>query len=399
MKFRNILIKLTIAVLLLTTLCSCGSKEAIEVTVTEDCDYNFFQYRQDTCSNEAVVYFVLPYEQMLMFYDKQSGVCAPLCGKPECDHTDYACNAYFPSSDGLCLYNGKLYRFYESGKTIVCSDTDGTNKTTVRSVNTTLFTDNFTGSYISDPSSAFHRGWFYYAAGVTVVSAGLTTDYARVIAYPIDSDEEGTLIYSSDEYKNVAIEPYGDYIYIMAYDDSSHDVSRMEIVRYSVETGESETLYKGEKSFQSRRFRVTDDAIIFCGCTLEDYTIYKLTFGEDTIETIYEGTYYYTYGFIGENILLGLYKADGADGFDVSIIDQEGNTLMETTVEYEDLEAGRFVIPQIMGTDEDYIYIDTRVWYNDYPYESIIALSLDGSEQTTLWSNAEEVNAGEYVWN
>ncbi|MCD7804851.1 MAG: hypothetical protein LUH03_06860 [Oscillospiraceae bacterium] len=392
MTIRKILTKLTIAVLLLTTLCSCGSKEAIEVTITEDCNYNFFQYRENACSNEAVVYFELSDEQMLMFYDKQSGICAPLCGKPECDHSDASCNAYYPGGDGLCLYNGKLYRFYESGKTIVCSDTDGTSKTTVRSVNTTLFTDNFSGSYISNPSSAFHRGWFYYAAGVTVVSAGLTTDYARVIAYPIDSDEEGTLIYSSDEYKDVAIEPYGDYIYILAYTNSSDDIGKMEIVRYSVETGESETLYKGEKSFLSRRFCVTDDAIIFANSTTEDYTIYRLTFGEDTIETVYESTYYYTYGFIGENILLGRYKEDGADGFDVSIIDLEGNTLMATTVEYEDLEAGRFVIPTIMGTDDDYIYIDALVWSDEYPYESIIALSLDGSEQITLWSNVDEVN-------
>ena len=389
MTIRKILTKLTIAVLLLTTLCSCGSQEAIEVTVTEDCDYEFFQYRENACSNEAVVYFELSNEQRLMFYDKQSGVCAPLCGKPECDHTDYACNAYFSSSDGLCLYSGKLYRFYESGNTIVCSDTDGTNKTTVRSVNTTLYTENFTGSYISSPSSAFHRGWFYYSAGVTVVSAGTTTDYARVIAYPIDSDEEGTLIYSSDEYKDVAIEPYGDYIYITAYDDSSDDVSRMEIVRYAIETGESETIYKGERDFSYHRFTVTDEAIIFCDSTTEDYTIYRLAFGEDTIETMCEGTYYYTYGFIGENILLGLYTIDG---FDISIIDLDGNTLMATTVIYEDLEEGRYVIPTIMGTDDDYIYIDALVWSDEYPYESIIALSLDGSEQITLWSNADEVN-------
>ena len=72
--------------------------------------------------SEKGYYFI--YSDILYFKDKNSGLCIPVCAKPECSHEDKdldSCNAFFNSYTfyphlGLFYYNSNLYMLGNNGK-------------------------------------------------------------------------------------------------------------------------------------------------------------------------------------------------------------------------------------------------------------------------------------------
>lgn len=70
----------------------------------------------------------------LLYVDHGSDTVIKLCGRPNCDHIDSECNAFFKRATNICLYDGFLYTFsnipfYESQ--LIRMNPDGTEKTVV----------------------------------------------------------------------------------------------------------------------------------------------------------------------------------------------------------------------------------------------------------------------------
>lgn len=80
-------------------------------------------FSRTSCSTEVMTehgFIFIPDEfsglNLLYYFDTSSGMCVPLCAKPNCSHDDNSCNAYFGSSSSthpsgytLQLLNGYLY--------------------------------------------------------------------------------------------------------------------------------------------------------------------------------------------------------------------------------------------------------------------------------------------------
>lgn len=82
----------------------------------------FMSEYHEIAVSEKGYYFI--YSDILYFKDKNSGLCVPVCAKPECSHEDKdldSCNAYFNSYTfypqlGLFYYNSNLYILGNDGK-------------------------------------------------------------------------------------------------------------------------------------------------------------------------------------------------------------------------------------------------------------------------------------------
>ncbi len=70
----------------------------------------------------------------LLYSDHGSDTIIKLCGRPDCNHTDVYCNAYFDSATSICYYNGFLYTFDLLNKDIIRMNLDGTERTAIYNI-------------------------------------------------------------------------------------------------------------------------------------------------------------------------------------------------------------------------------------------------------------------------
>ncbi len=340
------------------------------------------------CATEDTMYFKPDSAATLMFFDKSSGICAPLCGKPECAHTGADCNGSYGSEKGLAIYDGKVYRYSDYNKEIISSDLDGTNKRTVRSTDMPLMNDTVDNASLSNIGVVFHRDIFYFSAGVGKISQGKVEQSVAVLAYPLFSNKEGNLAYSSDKYLEASVMPYDAYLYICAYNDTTHE---LEIVRYDPIIDAGEILYSGNKHFDSMKFIAASDGLIFADSAADNPGVYRFSFADNTFERMYSFNYdtetpYYLYGFAGNNIIGGYPLGKE---FKLCIKDLDGKTVMEKSVAIEGIRDGDLAFPMPAGSDEKYLYLHTKVWSNDYPFEGVVAVSLNGKRDISVCNNAD----------
>lgn len=74
----------------------------------------------------------------LLYSDYGSDTVIKLCGRPDCDHKNEDCNAYFENGCNICYYNGYLYTTESNGSNssgapcvLYRMDTDGSNRVVV----------------------------------------------------------------------------------------------------------------------------------------------------------------------------------------------------------------------------------------------------------------------------
>lgn len=83
------------------------------------------------CESEQAYYLFSTSNNYLHYYDKESGISGILCGKPDCDHSDTSCNAYFIGSGDLMFYDGYIYSV-QQGNTLIRIKPDDTERETVQ---------------------------------------------------------------------------------------------------------------------------------------------------------------------------------------------------------------------------------------------------------------------------
>ena len=356
--------------------------------VGPDADRRFSQIGVTICATENSVYFNMLGDQLIRYADKATGICLPLCGKPECTHNNDNCNAYLYSVSiyGLSCYNDRLYWIDVNPKNwleecIYSMAYDGTDRRTERSLGVA-------GGFLE---AQFHRGYLYVSYRTQEVVNAEAKDTLHVVAYRLGSDE-GPVEILNEEVRNLSqqirIQAFGDIVYIAL--KANEDGSDIELYRWDTQIGELETLFCGDIPFFWRKeFWATEEGIMLYGnvptgpegnpWASQEYNIYRFSFESGEIEQVYQF-------WEGENV--NIFASDGvfvgnmlteAKGNRFLVKDFAGRTVLDTT--FEDIDW--YDSPGLMsgiGMDESYLY------FTKYS-KLFIAVSRDGSEIRLLWTN------------
>lgn len=371
-----------IFVLLLFTSCGKSGERA----VTYDCDNNFQQYSDPyICGDDDALFFAFGDSSQLWFYDKATGISGLLCLKPECDHSGTDCNAYFNGRE-LSLYDGKLYSLgrIDGGFEIISLNTDGTNRKTVLSLSDDIFGGMISGG-VADMRGMFHRGYFYACGTAHKVVDGIPINHAQAVAYPLGGGK-GRMIYDNSELTSIKIQPYGDFLYFVAYSSDA-----FKILRYSPNTDEVEILYSDESSILPSRFWVIDDGILIGdnGTDGKEAKVYKFDFESGKISLLFDfnadtDKTYLLYGFTDDYIVGG--NMTGIE-YDLCLKDYDGKTVLETSLTPPNISDDEPLYTFPCGSDDEYLYLWSKVWSTTHNVQFIIRLSLKNGESEVIWSN------------
>lgn len=107
MKNKRIILSLCLLICIGLVGCTGGEQEKYSENYEEGKDsQNFSTTREATATKNG---FYAIQEDSIYFVDKKSGKAVPLCGKPNCKHTDYSCNARFNAPLNIQAYDGSIY--------------------------------------------------------------------------------------------------------------------------------------------------------------------------------------------------------------------------------------------------------------------------------------------------
>ena len=222
-----------------------------------DADCRFIQrYYGCIVETDEVYYWLEPSLNYLLYYDKNTGESAPLCGKPECEHMKGNVNYQNKSCDALLLaeacslslYKGKLYYVGDDKEkggppwyALWRMEQDGSNKEKVFPIEPPE--DMHPQTYI------LHRGRLYSFCFDSTVTDGHPDCTVRFISTPVDGGKcDYTVMFERTNYYAQLGDMLfaGQYCYIFnGYVDTETKQNRTAVMRWNSETGELETLYDG----------------------------------------------------------------------------------------------------------------------------------------------------------
>ncbi len=404
--------KKTLALLLaaLLTLSACGGPEPVEQEErTVDTARSFVHYQQDAyyAETEDNIYFAFavnlgwPY---LLCVDKATGICGPVCGKPECGHDDETCNAYLGDEVlYVGIYRDRLYWVateYNGGshEFVGSAALDGSDHRRERELEDGLFPD-----YAGNRYMMMYEGAIYFAAIKDEIEDGVRKEYNYVCRIPLDPEEEVEVILEEETpWSNyLPIQPYDGklYIFTMNYDriDEETTSSRFKLRRWDIGSGEMETLYEEDDSSFGHVTEpwVTEDGILFNSHEKVDSEtdrtkIYKYEFETGEVRYLFYNDLVENWVRleIADGIVAGyfLYPSEEEEGvydIPVRLWDFDGNVLVDETYTF-DLGRGFWKnYMSLCGRDETNAYIALYAQGSDedtfYATLKIIAVALDGS--------------------
>ncbi len=181
----------------------------------------------------------------ILYVDKATGIWGPLCGKPECPHTNSNCNAYISSPDALRVYDGMLY--WSGGRMKL----DGTDR------ERGPWTDNYT-KIKNNPEAVIHRGYVYTAGSDHMYTSIGAKSRVSINVTAMDGSESFNLLTKPlpGEGANCMIRPVGNDLYIEIYSFLDYDESDpesdsyfiTEFYRWSSKTRKAELLFTRDSS-------------------------------------------------------------------------------------------------------------------------------------------------------
>lgn len=373
--------------MLILVLAACGNvEEAVDFTSDEylaQYDHNpaYTHTGSAFCKSEDAAYFYSAMfggeKSYLAYADLATGVSGPLCGKPECNHTDSTCNAYISASmHGLSLYDQRLYwmEFVNTsdGFRIASTALDGTDRTTVR-----MLDFDAVGKATNGRLVMFHRGYVYISAVTATVTDGVPYYGSYVYAAPLEGDGEGTVILDktfSDSELGVYVwaEPYRNSLYI-AEATYLKEPYTLTLNRWDITNQTLETLFSEEVSFLFKEFSVMEDGILFS--SQSDGNIYKYDFTSGELNWLFD---------MADGEAAAPCFGDGMiiDGFHA--VDFQGQMLVNHKVEYPEYLAGSCA--QIFcGVDQEGIYCFLFRIDNGITDNTLMEVSLATGETRLLW--------------
>ena len=357
---------IALAALLMLTACGCRESSAIpEESGNGSLDSDrAFSARSTArlCEIGDTVYYLIMGQsgKLVYYYDKVSGVSGPLCGKPECRHTDTSCNAYVGTAVAIGSYGGMIYYYdyeYLTGHVIRRMAADGTGHETLR----VMEMDTFPGSG-SDRIIQFHRGYMYYATESKTIVDGQERLGLYIVAVPFDQDEDITVILDEETGDvDLSVQLYGNSMYIMDYGE------KLQLRRWDCTTHDMELLLDVESPIKSPDFWVTDSDIYFNGvigkAVSEDGTegtareVYRYGLSDGTFEHVF--SWFTPIGYsdiIADGFIAAVRKEDG-QAYAVAV-DFQGNTILDADFSVADFPD--MVLSGVCcGADEDYVYLYT----------------------------------------
>ena len=217
---------------------------------------------------------------LIMFYDRDSGIVSPLCGKAECLHDDGSCNAYIGGAAdesvrqiGLYMYGGRLY--YTMSRTkgkdgpgvyLYSMKTDGSD----RRQEMKLGGDEWEPFPAANTLTAMHRGWFIAAGGCTSVKDGVWQEEETVLLWSLETGERKVLYRQVPEKLSVMtkilIQAYDRYLYyvvemMMQETDSDVRTTKLQVFRTDLRNSETKFLGESQVDFFSYELWIDDDKI------------------------------------------------------------------------------------------------------------------------------------------
>ncbi len=186
-----------------------------------------------------------PWDSLIVYTDKKTGISLPLCGKPDCMHgKDPDCNAYVGGSNRLQIYDGKLYSI--SGSTVYRMELDGTKREKVGNLDYSIW-----ATSSSDPFMQIHRGYIYFFSTKEEVKNGETVHSVALTAQELGGTETFRIFeYESGLGSRINVRFVGNYLYIMvyylgfhigAYDDDWATYANL--YRWNIKTRQGEVLW------------------------------------------------------------------------------------------------------------------------------------------------------------
>lgn len=179
----------------------------------------------------------------LNYVDLVTGISGPLCGKPECSHTDSQCSAYAINPTGLSLYAGKLYwlGYDENGDpAIFCVNPDGAGRVKVCSLDRARDQE-----IVGDRRIIFHRGYAILFGSRGSVVNGVVQRGSIIYVVSLATGEEAVILdqtFGGETVTSIKAVPYRDTLYLI-YTESTDGQLRMDISAWSLKTHETTLLY------------------------------------------------------------------------------------------------------------------------------------------------------------
>ena len=147
------------------------------------------------CTNSGA-YFMR--NGFLLYCDHDSDQLIKLCGRPDCTHSDYTCNARFALATNICYYDGYLYTIQNAK--LIRINTDGSERVTILDASEAN-KDAVHGNYFSpqiwngiftiglemlDADGRTYYNYYYYKLDGSMETMELATDMS--LPYQNDGD-------------------------------------------------------------------------------------------------------------------------------------------------------------------------------------------------------------------
>ncbi len=396
---------------------SCGKRSSIEADDAEIIPRNVHMTAELYTAGD-VVFFLSGVQkdgyQKFMYYDKASGICNVLCGKPECTHDSEECNAVptgkSESVFGMGIRRDKIYWITDrvtseghyDGRCLYRMNLDGTGREEVR----VLLPEDQRSQMISGNRYADYTDDYVIVGGAnSTIESGTYRQELLLRAYSL-TDPKKDQIFLNEEINGIlyfCISGNEVYYSITTQDareegEDWKQASRLHIYRYSLQKQETETLYDADVPFCLRNFCVAGNRLIIS--TMSDFHsvneayVLDLTSGEISrsiqMETELSGLG--TSSEIDRGKIISYYFPQGdLSKFTLCIKDFDGNVLSESTGKNTMISGDGSARTCILaGSDADHIYYIFRESGSGGEAEWLKAYPVRGGEPKLLYTNADE---------
>lgn len=298
------------------------TKYSLEYQFATD-DQPYFHWHYVAKSEYGYYYFK---NEMLMFFDKKSGMEVPLCNKADCSHTYNSdeCNAHISSSTGmekdnistnyLHYYDGNLYMMGYDNEQYTCLykiSADGSiRERYMRLYKSDMFSSdgNSTTIHVNTPEWTIHRGYVYYI---------YRYESEQKIRRMKLGGTENEIVFASSGYRPTVyrMRAYGDYLFFQSgnYTDETCEYVSGGIYAYNTQTGESQLVKKDAIS----TFVIEGTTLFYNANGNTEFRSYDLQSGQDKLvlsglENVNMAVgEQYIYRFSNENGFLNVYDHSG----------------------------------------------------------------------------------------